>query len=243
MRYLLIDNSNTRTKLVLSTEKTLGDWKEVLPTSEISEESLTEVLEGVEFDRVVICSVVPEKAEVLRGFFSEPTHLISSESTLSIDIDYPKPEQIGADRLANSVAAFHKYGSPTVVIDSGTAVTFDIIKVPKCYCGGVIAPGLGLMTSYFIEKTALLPELQPEEPASFIGKSTLEAMNIGALVGFRGLIREILTGVTEELGQVPNVIATGGDAELLFHGIKRIDCLDPDLTMEGILEIGLLNFD
>ena len=243
MQYLLVDNSNTRTKFHLASERGFHDWRAVLKTAEISEETLRRLLESVEYDRVVICSVVPDKAEIMQSYFTKPVHLVSAESKLSIDIDYPKPEQIGADRLANSVAAFHKYGAPTVVIDSGTAVTFDIIKTPKSYSGGVIAPGLGLMTSYFIEKTALLPELKPSEPTSFIGKSTLEAMNIGALVGFRGLIREILTGLTDELGQVPNVIATGGDADLLFHGIKRIDRLDPDLTMEGILRIGLLNFE
>ena len=186
---------------------------------------------------------MPSKENLLQQVLSGPVHLVSCHSTLGIDISYPAPCEIGADRLANGVAAFQKYGAPTIVIDSGTAVTFDVIESPGLYAGGVIAPGLNLLTEYFAEKTALLPSIELSEPKSFIGKSTTEAMNVGAIAGFRGLIREILTGLANELPETPIVIATGGDAELLFRGIKRIDEVDPDLTLEGILKIAELNFE
>lgn len=238
---LLIDNSNTRTKFALAEGGLLLPWHGVIETAKVSAASVKNLLKEVKYERAVICSVVPEKERILREAVGVPSHSVSSESNLSIDISYPTPEQIGADRLANAEAAFHKYGAPAVIIDSGTAVTFDVLTAPGSYAGGVIAPGLGLMTEYFVEKTALLPKLTPEEPESFIGKSTLEAMNIGAIAGFRGLIREILTGIEEELGCSPRIVATGGDAELLFRGIKRIEVVDQSLTLEGILRIGLLN--
>jgi len=246
MSLLLIDNSNSRTKFALSDGEELDDWRGAIETSALTPETINSLTENLAIDGVVICSVVPEKAELLKNTISAPHHLISDHSTLSIGIDYPAPSEIGADRLANAEGAFSKYGAPLIVIDSGTAVTFDILEKRKdgvSYTGGVITPGLGLMTDYFLEKTALLPRLIPEEPKSFIGKSTLDAMNIGAITGFRGLTREILTGLEEELGTKPRVIATGGDAELLVKGIKRIERVDPDLTLEGILRIGLLNQD
>ena len=241
MKLLLIDNSNTRTKFALADAGQISSWRTTIKTADLYASSLARALDGVSFDKAVLCSVVPEKAEVIKKSLASPIHVISSQSTLSIDISYPSPAEIGADRLANSVAAYHKYGAPVVIIDSGTAVTFDVLKAPKSYAGGVIAPGLSLMTEYFTERTALLPKLTPEEPTSFIGTSTLEAMNIGTIAGFRGLIREILTGLDKEIPSHAKVIATGGDAELLFKGVDRIESVDQVLTMEGILRIGLLN--
>lgn len=240
---LLIDNSNTRTKMSLAEGESLTSWRAVIETEELNEESLQEVLKDVSFTQAVICSVVPEKEKLIAEALAVPVHCVSSESTLSVELDYPKPSQIGADRLANAEAGFKKYGAPCIIIDSGTAVTFDVIKSPGSYAGGVISPGLGLMTSYFLEKTALLPELVPEEPQRFIGQSTLEAMNIGALTGFRGLIKEILAGIQQELGGEARVVATGGEAALLFNGVEAVEVLDRHLTLEGILRIGLLNQD
>jgi len=238
---LLIDNSNSRTKFALATDGVLQSWRGVINTAEITEDSLSNLLQDVSYDRVTICSVVPQKAQLIEHWMTKPTHRVSCESQLGIGISYPRPTEIGADRLANGVAAHLHYGSPAIVIDSGTAVTFDVIEEPNLYAGGVIAPGLNLLTEYFHEKTALLPKIELTEPTSFVGKSTTEAMNIGAIAGFRGLIREILTGLLDELPSRPHIIATGGDAELLFRGIRRIDTVAPDLTLQGILQIDQLN--
>jgi type III pantothenate kinase len=241
MDWLLIDNSNTRTKFALGDGGSLGAWRGVLATAEISAATLAGLLDQVTFEAVVIASVVPAKAQVLRDFFGPrvPVHLLDWRSPLGMGIDYPEPDQIGADRLANAVGVLARYGVPAVVIDSGTAVTFDIVSAAPAYCGGVIAPGLGAMTRYLAQTTALLPEIVLAEPASAIGKSTIHAMQVGAVFGYRGLVREILARICAELPGRPHIIATGGDAELIACGIPEIDVVDSDLTLEGIRQVAL----
>lgn len=127
MTYLLIDNSNTRTKFVLSAPDALLPERYMIPTREVSEERLDEVLAGVHYDAAVVCSVVPRVGEVLKNWIGKPCHFLSCDSRLGVGIDYPHPRQIGADRLANAVGAAAYYGCPCVVVDFGTAVTFDVI--------------------------------------------------------------------------------------------------------------------
>jgi type III pantothenate kinase len=128
MRTLLVDNSNTRTKFALANQDELLDWRAIIPTPEISPESLKNALKDIDWDNSIISSVVPEKAAVLARHLGEkPCHQLSYQSKLPISISYPKPQQIGADRLANAVAAHVLYGSPCIVLDFGTAVTFDVI--------------------------------------------------------------------------------------------------------------------
>ena len=160
---------------------------------------------------------------------------------MPIKIDYPKPEQIGADRLANTVAAVAEFGGPAIVIDFGTAVTFDVASIAGDYLGGAIAPGTASLRDYLHRSTALLPEIQLTEPHSAIGKSTEEAMQIGAVIGYRGLIREILSSIKTELGGDPQIIATGGDSVLISAGMPEITHLCPDLTLRGILRVGQSN--
>jgi type III pantothenate kinase len=239
MSWLLIDNSNTRTKFALGDDCGLGEWRGVMVTADVSSETLHGLLDGIAFEGVVIASVVPVKTRLLRDFL-EPlaaVHLLDWRSPLGMGIDYPEPAQIGADRLANAVGVLARHGAPAVVIDSGTAVTFDIVSAAPAYCGGVIAPGLGAMTRYLSQQTALLPEIVLQEPASAIGKSTIHAMQVGAVMGYRGLVREILARICAELPGTPKIIATGGDAELLARGIPEIDAVDVDLTLEGIRQV------
>lgn len=244
MAWLLIDNSNTRTKLALGDDRGLLDWRAVISTAEISDESLAAATAGVDFDAVLIGSVVPAKAAVLQGFFakSHPVHLLSHESPLGMGIDYPQPQQIGADRLANAVGVLHRHGAPAIVIDFGTAVTFDVISSAPAYCGGVIAPGLGAMSAYLPGKTALLPVIDLEEPTAAIGKSTEQAMQAGAVYGYRGLVREIISRIRAELGGNPRIIATGGDAALIARGVGEIEAVDPDLTLDGLRRVAAAVF-
>ena len=159
--FLLIDNSNSFTKFALSSETRLGPRRK-LRTREITPDSLTQILHGWKFRRVVMCSVVPEKSAVLAAHLAAyPVLTVSARIELGIGIDYPKPRTIGADRLANAVSATHFFGAPVVVVDFGTAVTFDIISKDRTYVGGVIAPGLEAMTDYLHQRTALLPRNQP----------------------------------------------------------------------------------
>jgi type III pantothenate kinase len=239
MAWLLIDNSNTRTKFALGDADGLLEWRGVIPTAEISRESLRILLEDVSFTGVMLCSVVPGKAEVIREYFQGmvPLHSLDSSSPLGMGIDYPNPAQIGADRLANAAGVVSRHGVPAVIIDFGTAVTFDVISAEPAYCGGVIAPGLGAMSGYLTKKTALLPEIELEEPPSAIGKSTVHAMQAGAVIGYRGLVKEIIARICEELPGTPHIIATGGDAALIARGVEEIGSVDPDITLDGLRQV------
>ena len=257
MRTLIVDNSNTRTKFALADGDQIGSWRAAIATSDISEASLEGVLGGMEWDNSIISSVVPGKAAILKTCLEhKPCHQLSHLSKLPIAIDYPKPGQIGADRLANAVGADALFGNPCVVLDFGTAVTFDVIassrdmldrkdgedlKEGPSYQGGVIAPGLASMTEGLAERTALLPHIKLQEPDAAIGKSTEQAMLAGAIHGYRGLVREILSKIRSELTAEPQVIATGGDAPLITRGLNEIHHLAPDLTLEGLRIIANLN--
>jgi len=239
MSWLLIDNSNTRTKFALGDADALGEWRGVLPTAEVSLDTLASVTAGIDFPAVIICSVVPEKATILKDFFQPrcPVHFLGHESPLGLGIDYPLPSQIGADRLANAAGVLTRHGAPAIIIDFGTAVTFDVISAEPAYCGGVIAPGLGAMSAYLPGKTALLPVIELEEPASAIGKSTEHAMQAGAVFGYRGLVKEIIARIRMELDGTPRIIATGGDAALIARGVSEIDAVDPDITLDGLRQV------
>jgi type III pantothenate kinase len=241
--HLLIDNSNTRTKFALDLDGKLSDWRAIIPTSVLSETTLQNALRSQNFKRITLCSVVPDAAALMAEFFEQPIHHISHLSRMPITIDYPDPSKIGADRLANASAAVLERPGPTIVIDFGTAVTFDVISKAGSYLGGVIAPGTASLRDYLHQKTALLPAIQLQEPRSAIGRSTEEAMQVGAVIGYRGLIREILNEVCAELGGDPAILATGGDAELIGKGIEAIDIIDQDLTMKGIQVIGASNHE
>lgn len=244
MVFLLIDNSNTRTKFRLADRDGLLEWNAITPTQELSAERMETLLGDLEFTHSMICSVVPKKSTLMQSWLEQRSAVdtVSCHSKLSIEIDYPTPEQIGADRLANAVAAHARFGAPSVVIDFGTAVTFDVIGAPGSYLGGVIAPGLATMTENLATRTALLPQIDLKEPDSAIGKSTVHAMQVGAVLGYRGMIREILLGIREDLDADPTVIATGGDAALISKGLPEISHLAADLTLEGIWRIATSNF-
>ena len=236
MPWLLVDNSNTRTKFAIADAAGISAHRTWLPTPDISPESLAAALEGFEFEGSLLCSVVPEKARILRDFLVTrgAVHSLSYQSNTGLTIDYPHPVQIGADRLANAIGVAARYGAPAIVIDFGTAVTFDVVAAGPAYCGGVIAPGLGAMQDYLGKRTALLPRIEIDEPRAAIGKSTVEAMQAGAVYGYRGLVREILFRLRAEMHGEPVIVATGGDAALIAKGLPEIQHVDSDLTLEGI---------
>jgi type III pantothenate kinase len=242
--FLLIDNSNSFTKLALAGRSDLLATRKIA-THEVGPKTLVRALRGWRFDKVVLSSVVPEKAAVLAEFLEASEVLrVSAKVRLGVGIDYPKPKSIGADRLANAAGAAAFYKTPVVVVDFGTAVSFDIISKEGNYVGGVIAPGLEAMTDYLHQRTALLPRITLLEPPAAIGKSTRKAMLSGAVYGYRGLVRQILVELGRELGVKKNlnVVATGGYAELIGAGLPEIKIIRPDLTLQGLRIIGTLNF-
>lgn len=244
MPWLLVDNSNTRTKFALGDASGLLEWRGTLATPDISPETLAELLDGVSFDAALVGSVVPAKRAILAEVLGRhaPVHLLGPDSPLGLGIDYPQPEQIGADRLANAVGVIHRHRAPAIVIDFGTAVTFDVVDASPAWIGGVIAPGLGSMSEYLTRRTALLPVVELAEPPSAIGKSTVHAMQVGAVYGYRGLVKEILAKLLEELPGDVAIIATGGDAALIAAGVPEIQAVDPDITLDGLRYVAAVVF-
>jgi len=197
----------------------------------------------------VISSVVPKASLVLAKSLNCPALWVDHRVPGGVAVSYPKPMSIGADRLANAAAAVRLGRLPAIVIDFGTAVTFDVIDAKGCYLGGIIAPGLPTAASALHERTALLPLTQVKKIDSSVGKSTQEAIQIGLLMGAVGLAREAVNRIIKETfkGRKPYVIATGGDAELVTRlatqggGSKIIDQVDPLLTLRGLLVIAEKN--
>jgi type III pantothenate kinase len=241
--YLLIDNSNSYTKLAVATRERVGSVRKVR-TSELTTAALRQAIRGWSFEKVILASVVPKKGAVIEAALGGRDLLrVSSKVKLGVGIDYPQPKSIGADRLANSTAGAVLFGAPLVVVGFGTALAFDIISRERMYVGGVIAPGLEAMTDYLHQRTALLPRISLLEPPSAVGKSTRHAMLAGAVYGYRGLVRQILEEIRRELEEKKlRVVATGGYAALLAGGLPEIETVRPNLTLEGLRIIANLNF-
>lgn len=239
---LLLDIGNTHTHVGLAGARGIrrhADLRTAGWRSGAAAKELAAFVGSARVDGCCLCSVVPSvTARVERRVkqMGVPSVLRLTHQTLrGVGIRYPRPETIGPDRLSNALAVRVRHGAPAVVVDFGTAVTFDVVDAAGCYAGGVIAPGLSLMTDYLHEKTALLPRIEIRDVTSSIGKSTEEAMRIGAVHGYRGLVRELLTRLRAELGPGPiPVIATGGYARLISKGLPEIDAVEPLLTLEGL---------
>lgn len=200
---------------------------------------------------IAFCSVVPDATQRLERVFERwklscPIFHLTHEKKLGVGIGYPRPSEIGQDRLANAVGAHALVGAPAIVIDMGTAVTFDIVTRDRGYEGGIIAPGVEVMRRYLHEQTALLPRLDDNlDVPRAIGQSTLEAMRIGTVIGFGGMIQALLDAVTQELAgrgePTPNVLATGGTADLLKKTLRHPFDVVPDLTLRGLAVAWELN--
>lgn len=238
---LLIDISNSFTKVAIARDDKIGRVHRI-PTPSLSASQLLKIPNTGTCDKVILSSVVPSKnKDVLRAF---PCALeIGPNLDLGVGIDYPKPQAIGADRLANAAGCAAHHGCPAIVVDFGTAVTFDVLSAKGAYIGGVIAPGLNAMTHYLHDRTALLPLIKLREPKSAIGRSTQDAMLSGAVHGYRGLIRGIIEKIREEEfpKKCPLLIATGGDAALIAKGTTLFDTVDRQLTLRGLLVIAQRN--
>jgi type III pantothenate kinase len=206
---------------------------------------VAEFLRRRQVKKLVVSSVVPTKNAAISKAARNKAQVLwlDWKLKLGVTIDYPKPESIGADRLANAAAVAELYGCPAIVVDFGTAVTFDVVSEGRSYIGGVIAPGLEAMTNFLYQRTALLPRLSLKEPRHAVGKSTIEAMLSGTVFGYRGLVREILARIRAE--QFPRkkvwIVATGGYARLIAGGLPEIGVIRLHLTLEGLRIVANLN--
>ena len=241
--FLLIDVSNSFTKLAFASRSRIERASKIA-TSSLNASRIASILRRRNARTVVVSSVVPKKKrEIKRGARGRKIIWLTAKTQLNVRVDYPNPRSIGADRLANAVAVAELYGSPAIVIDFGTAVTFDIVAPGNAYIGGVIAPGLEAMTNFLYDRTALLPRISLREPRSAIGKSTNQAMLAGAIFGYRGLVREILQQIITEKswsGRV-RIVATGGYAKLIARKLPEVDIVQEDLTLEGLRLVGRMN--
>jgi type III pantothenate kinase len=239
---LLLDIGNTRTHLGLANRTRVLKHADI-PTAAwpdgTAEARIAAFAGQARLDAAAFCSVVPAVSRLLRRAAKERWRLpcleLTAKTVRGVGLDYPKPGTIGPDRLANAVAAKHAFGAPAVVVDFGTAVTFDVIDRAANYVGGIIAPGLAAMTDYLHEKTALLPRIRIRDITGAIGKSTEQAMLVGAVHGYRGLVRELILELKRELKRrrLP-VVATGGYAELIARKLPEITAVRPLLTLEGV---------
>jgi type III pantothenate kinase len=242
--YLLIDVSNSYAKLAFASRDRVSNPARI-PTSELSSNVVAEFLSRRQINKVVVSSVVPTKNSAISKAARNRAQVLwlDWKLKLGVTIDYPKPQSIGADRLANAAAVADLYGCPAIVVDFGTAVTFDVVSGGRRYIGGVIAPGLEAMTNFLHQRTALLPKLSLKEPHRAVGKSTIEAMRSGAIFGYRGLVREILTRIKAERFSRKKVavVATGGYARLVASPMPEVAVVHTHLTLEGLRIVGNLN--
>jgi type III pantothenate kinase len=239
---LLFDIGNTNTHLGLANDRRV--LKHVnIPTPAwfggVAEKLVKRFVGRAGLSGAALCSVVPRVTphvcKTVRRLWNLSAFELTRKTLCDVGIDYPKPDTIGEDRLANAVAAHRHFGAPVVVVDFGTAVTFDVVNREGNYAGGIIAPGLAAMTDYLHEKTALLPRIKIHEVKTVVGKSTEQAMLVGAVHGYRGLVRELIAELKRELKvrHLP-VVATGGYAALIAARLPEISAVEPALTLEGL---------
>lgn len=239
---LLFDIGNTNTHVGLANDRCVARQTDIPTAAFLAGQaaiSLRRFVGKTELSGAAICSVVPRATpkiqSVIRSLWKLQAIELTPKTLRGVGIDYPKPNSIGPDRLANAVAAKHHYGAPAVVVDFGTAVTFDVVDARGNYVGGIIAPGMAAMTDYLHERTALLPRIKIREVKSPVGKSTEHAMLVGAVHGYRGLVRELIVELKRELKthRLP-VVATGGYARLIAAKLPEITGIEPNLTLEGL---------
>jgi type III pantothenate kinase len=248
---LAIDVGNTNTVFAVFKDRELvGTWRLSSENERTSEEYALALSKLMELDKlefsdisgVIISNVVPQTAFPLKNFCRryfniEPLVVGEKSVILNVDVKLERPIEVGADRLVNAVAAYKLYKKAVVIIDFGTATTFDVIDSKGAYLGGVISPGVNLSIEALHRAAAKLPEVAVEKPTKVIGNNTITAMQSGVYWGYVSMIEGIIARIKEEFGGEVTTVATGGLAPLFAKATQVIDELECDLTIRGLLEI------
>jgi len=232
----LVEISNSFTKCALGADSQIQETHRVR-TDELTPSSI-EALKanwGKTKATAVSC-VVPAALERIRNNLAGEVIEVSHRCCGGLVIRLSQPQFVGADRLSNAAGCLRYYGSPGIVVDLGTAITFDVVSGTRDFLGGVIAPGLATLAQCLHGRTALLPAIEAAKPKHVLGKSTVEAIQAGAWVGSRGMVREILLELKKEVfgEESVTIVATGGDAARLALELDEFTYIDPLLTLKGI---------
>ena len=247
---LAIEQGNTNTLFAIHDGTDwVAQWRTATETTRTADEYavwLYQLLDmhGFDFkaiDDCIISSVVPQSLFNLRKlaqrYFHKTPYVVGDNTQLGFEIRIEKPSEAGADRLVNAVGGHIAYPGPLIIIDSGTATTFDVVAAHGGWAGGAIAPGINLSMQALHQAAAKLPRVAIERPAHIIGRGTVTAMQSGIFWGYVGLIEYLVDQIKREYGQAMTVVATGGVASLFEGATAKIDHFDHDLTLRGLLEI------
>lgn len=248
---LAINANNTNVKFAVFDGDVLkGDWRMHTSPGRTADEYMVWLsqlmgmakLKPSDIDGAIIATVVPPtlfnlKQLCKRYFHTAPVVVGEPDVELGIRVLMDRPQEVGADRLANAVGGNLLFKEPLIVVDFGTATTFDVVDGNGDYCGGVIAPGINLSLEALHGATAKLPRIAVERPANVIGRNTLTAMQSGVYWGYVSLIEGVVARIKEERGEAMRVVTTGGLAPLFFGATAALEYLEPEITMRGLVEI------
>ena len=247
---LAIEQGNTNTLFAIHDgNEWTAQWRSSTESSRTADEYAVWLMQLVHlqgltldsFKACIISSVVPQSIFNLRNlsrrYLKVEPLVIGDNAELGVEVRIEKPSEAGADRLVNAVGGFMSYGGPLIIIDSGTATTFDVVGADGAFEGGVIAPGVNLSMQALHTAAAKLPRVAIQRPEHIIGKDTVGAMQAGVFWGYIGLIEGLISRIKEEYGQPMKVVATGGVVSLFEGATDAIDIFDGDLTIRGMLEI------
>lgn len=243
---LVFDIGNTNTVMgIYKGEKLVNQWR-LTSKKQTADEVGFMILgllsaSGINKDEIggaIFGSVVPSLDEMflegVRKYIGLDAMRVSSGMDTGLTIKMKNPTGLGADRLLNAVAGIQKYGTPLIVVDLGTAITFDVVSQEGAYLGGIIAPGMELSMESLFKRTAQLPQIELAAPAHYIGGDTIEAIQSGIIYGTVGMVDKMIKGIFGELGGVCKVVATGGHAPIIAKYSNRVDHVDQWLTLDGL---------